>query len=619
MDANALKRLREQIRLKKLRAEVVQIEGQPIGQALIDQTHQINKITQAIQDASPEPDEDDWKDIDYNFAQQTFIDLLVSGRPVALTGPAGSGKTTAVKGGIRRLLKEGKIPPIPQSTHKWIHSGTPGVVCTAFTNKAVENMKKVLPKDLRGNCITIHKLLEFKPEYFDTIDEETGATKKTMQFLPSRNADNPIPFGIKVLIIDEATMTDVLLWNALADAIQHPIQIVLIGDIQQLPPVFGKSIFIHAMQAGIEKVELTEVHRQALESPIISLAHRILSGKQIPHPELDSLNYNGEHGRLTIKPWKKPLSDTGALKIMGMTLPQFIDAGEYDPLNDVILTCFNVNFGTVELNKIVANHLATIERRKLPERISGDVDAFMEQEAKCKVHEIFAGISKKYFRVGDKVLFNKTEHFITEIRPNPKYFGKIPRMGSTTLDYNGIEADSGKAFAEDAGHLLDKSMEEIDDFLSSFSTMDEEKEEGGTRAASHIIFLYSESLDSTVELSGVGEIGNLELGYAITCHKSQGSEYPRVFFISHQSQATMHFRELIYTAVTRAKRELVIICPPAMFVKGINTQRLPGRTLEDKLIAFDRTMQLQKGAIAQMPDRMDLFKSPDLLKEIHLA
>ncbi len=607
MDANALKRLREQIRLKKLRSEIVQIEGQPIGQALTDQVHELNKLTQAIQDNSPEPEDEDWKDIPYNLAQQRFIDLTVSGRPVALTGPAGSGKTTAVKGAIRKLLSSGKIPPIPQSTHKHIYSGTPGVACVAFTNKAVENMKRVLPKDLRANCITIHKLLEFQPEYFETIDEVTGTTKKTMNFLPSRHADNPLPEGIKVLIIDEATMVAVDLWNLLADAIAHPIQIILIGDIQQLPPVFGKSIFIHAMQGGIEKVELTEVHRQALESPIIALAHRILSGKQIPPPELDSLNYNGEHGRLTIKPWKKPLSDTGALKIMGMTLPQFIDAGEYDPLNDVILTCFNVNFGTVELNKIVAGHLATVQRRKEP------------NAPESYVHEIIAGINKKYFRIGDKVLFNKTEHFITDIKKNPKYLGKLPRMASTSLDYNGIEADSAKAFQDDAGHLLDKTLDDIDDFLSSYSSMDKEEGEGMSRAASHILFLYSEGLDQTAELSSSGEIGNLELGYAITVHKSQGSEYPRVFFVSHSTQATMHFRELLYTAITRAKRELVVICPPAMFVKGINTQRLPGRTLEDKLVAFDRTMQLQKGSVAQQPERMDLFKSSNLLKELERA
>lgn len=597
MDSSALLRLREQVRLKKLRSSISQLEGQPVEQRILEQEFKVNQLTKAIQELSPDPDEDSWKEIPYNEAQTKFIELVCLGRPVALTGPAGSGKTTAVKGAIHKLLSQGLIPPINQSTHQWIGAGSPGVACVAFTNKAVENMKKVLPKDLRKNCITIHKLLEFKPEYFDTLDEVSGMTKKTMQFLPSRHADNPLPIGIKTLIIDEATMVAVDLWNLLADAITHEIQIILIGDIQQLPPVFGKSIFIHAMQGGIEKVELTEVHRQALESPIISLAHRILSGKQIMLPEFDSLNYNGEHGRLTIKPWKKPLSDTGALKIMGMTLPQFIDAGEYDPLNDVILTCFNVNFGTIELNKIVAGHLATIERKANP-----GSDA-------CKVHEIIAGINKKYFRVGDKVLYNKTEHFITGIHKNNKYLGKLPRMGSDSLDYNGIESDSAKAFEDDAGHILDKTMEDIDDFLSSFSSMDSGDDKiSSSRAASHKLTLYSESLDSEVELDSAGEVGNLELGYAITVHKSQGSEYPRVFFISHQSQAQMHFRELIYTAITRAKRELVIVCPPNMLVKGINTQRLPGRTLEDKLVSFDRTMQLQKGAVAQEPMRMDLFK-----------
>lgn len=612
MDSSALLRLREQVRLKKLRASVTKIEGQPLEQRILEKEHELNQITKAIHELSPEPEEDSWKEIPYNEAQTRFIEKVCSGRPVALTGPAGSGKTTAVKGAIHKLLNEGRIPPINESTHQWIRAGSPGVACVAFTNKAVENMKKVLPRDLRGNCITIHKLLEFKPEYFDTLDEATGLMKKTMNFLPSRHADNPIPEGIKTLIIDEATMVAVDLWNLLADAICHEIQIILIGDIQQLPPVFGKSIFIHAMQGGVETVELTEVHRQALESPIISLAHRILSGKQILEPEFKALNYNGEHGRLTIKPWKKPLSDTGALKIMGMTLPEFIDAGEYDPLNDVILTCFNVNFGTEELNKIVAGHLAEIKRRELRamESMKG-FESYQKLEEECKVHEIIAGIKKKYFRIGDKVLFNKTEHFITGISKNSKYLGKLPRMATTTLDYNGIESDPSKAFQDDAGHLLDKTMEDIDDFLNSFSSMDSGQEEGGvtTRAASHILTLYSESLDSEVELDTSGGIGGLELGYAITVHKSQGSEYPRVFFISHHTQAQMHFRELIYTAITRAKRELVIICPPNMLVKGINSQRLPGRTLADKLVSFDRAMQLQKGAVAQMPERMDLFQA----------
>ena len=197
MDSSALLRLREQVRLKKLRAAVTQAEGQPLEQRILEKEHELNQITKAIHELSPEPEEDSWKEIPYNVAQTKFIDLVCSGRPVALTGPAGSGKTTAVKGAIHKLLSQGLIPPINESTHQWIRAGSPGVACVAFTNKAVENMKKVLPKDLRSNCITIHKLLEFKPEYFDTLDESTGLMKKTMNFLPSRHADNPLPAGIK--------------------------------------------------------------------------------------------------------------------------------------------------------------------------------------------------------------------------------------------------------------------------------------------------------------------------------------------------------------------------------------------------------------------------------------
>ena len=186
MDSSALLRLREQVRLKKLRAAVTQAEGQPLEQRILEKEHELNQITKAIHELSPEPEEDSWKEIPYNVAQTKFIDLVCSGRPVALTGPAGSGKTTAVKGAIHKLLSQGLIPPINESTHQWIRAGSPGVACVAFTNKAVENMKKVLPKDLRSNCITIHKLLEFKPEYFDTLDESTGLMKKTMNFLPSQ-------------------------------------------------------------------------------------------------------------------------------------------------------------------------------------------------------------------------------------------------------------------------------------------------------------------------------------------------------------------------------------------------------------------------------------------------
>lgn len=605
MNKDALLRLREQVRLRQLKAAVASVTL-PEAEELVEQggltlkalTHEIHQITLAQA-------EEDSGEVSYNKEQQEFIDYLCTGYPVALTGPAGSGKTTAVKGGIRRLLKEGKIPPMGATSHGHLTTGSPGVVCCAFTNKAVENMKRVLPKELRSNCITIHKLLEFKPEYFEVFDEATGKMKKTMHFLPSRNADNPLPKDIKVIFIDEATMVAVDLWNMLADAIVYEVQIVLIGDIQQLPPVFGKPIFIYAMQHGIKKVELVEVHRQALESPIISLAHKILDGKQIPLPKLPDLNYSGEHGQLLVKPWKKKLSDTGALKLMGMFLPEMIDSGGYDPLNDVILCPFNKSFGCIELNKIVANHLVKVERQKLAELKEAGQDYEAQEEA-CVVHEIISGIEKKYFRVGEKVLHNKTEYYVTSIKRNPKYVGKPARLASTSMDYNGIESDPLKAFKDDAGNLLDKTVEDVDAILMSMN-LGKSDDEKVSNAASHIVTVYSEALGIEETLETAGELNAVDLGYALTVHKSQGSEYRRVLFLTHESNANMLFRELIYTAVTRAREELVIVCPPNMFVQGINTQRLPGKTLADKIEAFDRACQLRKGQAAERPERMDLF------------
>lgn len=599
MNQNAYARLKEQIRLRQLRAAVATVEGGPtLEERTATDLYKLNELTEAIKATEHAEDEAPEVIFHYNKEQQSFIDLVVEGEPVALTGPAGSGKTTAVKGAIRALIESGRVAPFGSTAlgHKWLQVGAPGIVCTAFTNKAVENMKKVLPKELRHNCITIHKLLEYGPVFTEYMDEKSGEMKRTMNFLPKYDEVTPLPAGIQVLIIDEASMVAVDLWNVLARAIHHRVQVILIGDIQQLPPVFGKPIFIYAMQRGVAKVELVEVHRQALESPIIALAHKILEGKQIPLPQLDALNYDGEHGKLLVKPWKKALSDVAALHIMRKFLPELINSGGYDPMTDVILTPFNVNFGTEELNKIVASYLVESLRQ-------GDSEA---EEA--KVYEIFAGIKTKYFRVGDKVLYNKTEHIITSIMKNSKYFGKHPRRPTVTMDYYGRDS-----YVPDAATMTQEELDEVDDILLGMSMRgigDEEDASERKNAASHILELYSDMLDTKATLETAGEVGNLELGYAITVHKSQGSEYNRVLFITHHTQASMLFRELIYTAVTRAKRELVIVCPPNLFVQGINSQRIPGKSLAEKVEAFDRQCKLQKG-VAEKPEKMHLFLPQD--------
>ncbi len=89
-----------------------------------------------------------------------------------------------------------------------------------------------------------------------------------------------------------------------------------------------------------------------------------------------------------------------------------------------------------------------------------------------------------------------------------------------------------------------------------------------------------------VSLSKAAEVNALLHSYALTVHKAQGSEWRKVFLALHQSHATMLQRELLYTAVTRAREELYVICEPESFIKGINSQRVKGNTLAEKAEYF---------------------------------
>ena len=130
-----------------------------------------------------------------------------------------------------------------------------------------------MSEDLQPCCITIHKLLAYAPVEVFITDPETGKEKRSMRFEPQRNANNPLPSNIHTIIIEEASMVSLQLFNEIVEAAPHNPQIVFLGDIQQLPPVFGSAILGYKM-LELPVVELTEVHRQALDSPILSLAHR---------------------------------------------------------------------------------------------------------------------------------------------------------------------------------------------------------------------------------------------------------------------------------------------------------------------------------------------------------
>ena len=513
-------------------------------------------VTELIHKLSPEDNKYHAIDkygnpITLNDKQKRAVDLANQGESFCLIGPAGTGKTTTQFTVVQNKIHSGDAGILSAGGHKHLVSGTPGIVVCAYTRRAVSNIRRNMPADMQANCITIHKLLEYEPVFYE-VQNEFGESKTKMKFEPARGRHNPLPSSIKVIIFEETSMLGVDLYKEVIDACPHDVQFIFLGDIQQLPPIFGPAILGFKL-LSLPTVELTEVYRQALESPIISLAHRILSGVPIKEEEFSQWK---RPNQLTIHPWKKKIAPEPALN----TVAQFFIKAEkekyYSPEEDMILIPFNKSFGTDELNLKIANHLA--------------------KKKDTLVYQVIAGFNKRHFHVGEKVLFDKEEAEILSIEKNNSYFGAAYLPASKTLDYWGIEHESKSST---------KSSEEEDlDFL--LQQVANSSDEDRVHQCSHVIKLQMRDSDKEISISTAGEVNALLYGYALTVHKSQGSEWRRVFFVLHQSHATMIQRELLYTGVTRAKEELYIICEPETFVKGIQSQRVKGDTLEEKAEYF---------------------------------
>lgn len=493
-------------------------------------------------------------EITYNSKQQEFIDLASSGISCCLIGAAGTGKTTCMKGTVSSLSQSSKTGVLQNHDHRYLPSGVPGIVVCAYTRRATNNIRRNMSEEMKGNCITIHKLLEYGPEYF-TILNDNGEERTSMRFAPMRNESNPLPAEITTIIFEESSMISTTLYKEVLDALSHSVQIIFLGDIQQLPPVFGPAILGFKL-SELPTVELTEVYRQALESPIIRLAHRILSGKPISPTELPEWNVPN----LTIKPWKKKIEAESALNVTEKFFDAAYEKGLYNPEDDIILIPFNKAYGTIEINKSIANHLA---------RKKGVV-----------VWEVISGFIKHYFSIGDKVLYDREDAIILDIYPNPSYTGVSPQRESTFLDYWGHN-NTPKEFT-DIGSSGENTNEDIDFLLAQVAADDEER----VTQSSHHIKLRMMDSDTEKTITKAAEVNSLILGYALTFHKSQGSEWEKVFLLIHNSHATMMQRELLYTGVTRAKKELYIICEPDTFTKAITSQRIHGNTLAEKAMYF---------------------------------
>lgn len=504
------------------------------------------------------------KSITLNEKQLQFVNIIKSGASCVLIGAAGTGKTTCTKAGIAALLSAINNPPIVDSTHKYIKAGNSPVIVTAYTRRATQNIKRQMSPDIGENTITCHKLIEYAPVFIEVYDEEKGKFINKRVFEPKRNSINKLCKNIRTIIIDESSMLSVALFEQIQAACHNPIQWVFIGDLNQLPPVFGHAILGYKL-LDLPVIELTEVYRQALDSPIISLAHRILSGTPILDIEFKKYSIdNGDNGKVSILPYHKRLdSESAMIETMKMFYEAY-NSGFYNPDSDIILCPQNKDtnelkrFNCTRINSYIANHIA--------------------RQKKLITYEIICGFRKLYFSVGDRCLFDKMDCTIVEIRANDLYIGVEPQPESEYLDYFGHNPRSEERMNNESLHGMD-----IDAIINLAGSIEDDSI---VRQSSHIITVKIDDDDSIFELRTTGDINKLDLSYAITVHKSQGSEWDKVFLLLHSSHNAMIKRELLYTACTRAKNHLLIVCEKDSLIKGIRQQAIKGNTLEEKAEFF---------------------------------
>jgi len=491
----------------------------------------------------------------YNKEQTEAIQAALAGNSFCFIGAAGTGKTAAIAELSRQLVYHNKVPLIKESTRVLVQD-SPGVVCISYTNVAVNN----IAKNMQGvvTCSTINALLEFAPVFYEVIDA-SGNLSTTMRFEPRRHRHNPLPRELTTIIVEEAGSVGTELFKLLLDALPSPeaVQFIFLGDLYQVPPIYDDAILGYKM-LDIPVIELQQVYRQALNSPIISLAHRVKDGKQLCEAELRSPAWNVTvpEGKLSIKPWKKKLDSFVATKAACQFVIQAIEAKEFDPEQDMILIPFNKHFGTIEVNKYLSQYLGT--------------------QRGAIIHEVIAGFNKHYLAVGDKVFVNKRFGTITSITKNGSYLGKRPQKATITLNRWGHETSVSLANMLETSDPID-----IDKLLAAMSDVDDRKLQ-----SSHFVEVAYASSGQVEVLTTSSELNALIFSYALTVHKAQGSEWRKVYAIFHSSHNVMMCNEILYTAITRAREELLVICEPNHFQKAVVTRRIKGTTLTEKAEYF---------------------------------
>ena len=372
-----------------------------------------------------------------------------------LSGGPGTGKTTTINMIIRYFESEGM-----------------DIFLAAPTGRAAKRMTEATGFEAK----TIHRLLELNSAL-------SGDDSRKANF--ERNQENPLEAD--VVIIDEMSMVDIQLFQALLKAILPGTRLILVGDVDQLPSVGPGQVLRDLMNSkAFPMVTLEKIFRQAGQSDIVVNAHRINKGEQIALDNKSKDFFLLERSDVNVI-YKH------MIQLIQDKLPRYVNATPFDI--QVLTPMRKGSLGCETLNGILQRYLNPADPCK--------------KEHAC---------GNAVFREGDKVM---------QIRNNYQMEWEIRGI-------NGIVAERGMGvFNGDLGMI--RSINPYTEVITV------EFEEG-------------KFADYTFK-----QADELELAYATTIHKAQGSEYPAVVIPLLGGPRMLMTRNLLYTAVTRARKCVTIV------------------------------------------------------------
>ena len=416
--------------------------------------------------------------IKYAHLQKKAIYESLKNGVSVLTGGPGTGKTTVIKALIRIFD----------------NIGISYALC-APTGRASKRMSEATGCDAK----TIHRLLDVSSG--EELLNEPKFNKNAQDLLTE-----------DAIIVDEASMIDVTLFNALLQAIKPGARIILIGDIDQLPSVGEGNTLNDIIASGqFSVVCLNEIFRQASNSGIVSNAHKINKG--------ELLDFNEKYDDFFFVQKEESKIPEYIADLCKNRLPRKYGKDIIDQIQIITPTKKGM-CGTGSLNYIMQESLNPQESNK-------------SQLAKGQ---------SRVFRVGDRVMQTKNNYNI-----------------EFTENKNGIEIVGSGIFNGDIGTIKSINDNMIVDF-------------GGR------IVEYMHS-----------DLDELDHSYAITVHKSQGSEYPIVIIpVSASCPYMLLTRNLIYTAITRAEKMVLIVGDKETLFRMIeNNTRAVRNTMLARLLKRD--------------------------------